>query len=103
MLVVVRVDSWSYGCTEDIRLILILRIHLKDPSKTDFELDVAILVKVVIPDIFCIVVSQHLSPSVLNQGIVHTIVRKRANHTDDEPAAANCVRPAANTEVCVLP
>lgn len=52
MLVIMSVDIRGHGCTIGIRLAVFRDVNLENPGKTDLELYTAVLVEMVVPDIF---------------------------------------------------
>jgi len=52
MLMIVSIDIWRNGCSMWIRLIR-TNIDLKNSSETNIDLYSPILIKVVVPNVFC--------------------------------------------------
>ena len=101
MLVILGINSRRDSGPIRARFVFLRDISLEDASQFNLGVNGAILVKVVIPDVFCGVL--YLATSRGQENWKVTVVSQRAHHADNETPGTSSLRTTASSIVVMLP
>jgi hypothetical protein len=101
VLVMLGKNTRSHRRSERVLVVIAARIDLHDASQANFELDGAILIEVVVPNVFVVRESADLCRAV--ERVMSRQERTQTYHAHDEPTSSDRLAASTRTEVGVLP